>query len=213
MRESCSTRSNRMKPSPFDPIQQIDDIDSRILASMERISQAFRVLLWSEGKELGLSPIQLQMLIFLRSHDPELAKVSHLASEFNVTKATISESVKTLESKGLIFRDPEPHDSRSHTIRLTEEGAGIADKTSDFAEPIQIPIHKLGKTEKEAMLQGLLSTILHLNRMGVISVQRMCQTCQFYRRGPDSTSHFCTLLNHHLLDSELRVDCPEHHAY
>jgi hypothetical protein len=53
-----------MGKSPFDLKHQNENTDSRIIAAMERISQAYRVLLWNESKELSLSPIQIQILIF-----------------------------------------------------------------------------------------------------------------------------------------------------
>lgn len=50
--------------SDFDLNQQIQSTESKIVASLERIAQAFRVLLWQESKEFALSPIQVQLLIF-----------------------------------------------------------------------------------------------------------------------------------------------------
>lgn len=54
-----------MKKSAFDIHNQNTNTDSKIIASLERIAQAFRVLLWNESKEFSLSPIQIQVLIFL----------------------------------------------------------------------------------------------------------------------------------------------------
>src|SRR5690606_3914191 len=101
-----------MNRSDFDPGHQNQSTDSKIIASLERIAQAFRVLLWNESKTNGLSPIQVQVLIFLLHHDEEMRKVSYLASEFNMTKATISDTVKTLEQKGLITKAYNQHDTR-----------------------------------------------------------------------------------------------------
>jgi hypothetical protein len=40
-----------MKKSAFDLEHQKSSIESKIVASLERVSQAFRVLLWNESKE------------------------------------------------------------------------------------------------------------------------------------------------------------------
>src|SRR5690606_32595860 len=85
-----------MSDSPFDLAYQNKHINGKIIAALERISQAFRVLLWEESKEFALSPIQVQVLIFLLHHSEQKRKVSYLAEEFNMTKATISDTVKTL---------------------------------------------------------------------------------------------------------------------
>lgn len=196
-----------MNRSAFDLDHQNISIESKIVASLERVSQAFRVLLWNESKEFSLSPIQVQVLIFLLHHSPEKRKVSYLADEFNMTKATISDCVKTLEQKQLITKEYEPHDTRSNIIHLTEAGEDIAKKTSFFADQIQIPIDKLPSSAKEDLLSSLLEIIHHLNQTGIISIQRMCSTCQFYK---SDNGHFCQLLNQRLADEELRIDCEEH---
>jgi DNA-binding MarR family transcriptional regulator len=199
-----------MKKSAFDLDHQNSSVESKIIASLERVSQAFRVLLWNESKEFSLSPIQVQVLIFLLHHSADKRKVSYLADEFNVAKATISETIKTLEQKQLIEKTYEPHDTRSYIIHLTEKGEDVAKKTSFFATQIQVPIDKLPSTDKENLLQSLLEIIHHLNKSGIITIQRMCLTCSYYQPKSNEQPHFCKLLNQSLADSELRIDCAEH---
>ncbi|TAH37932.1 MAG: MarR family transcriptional regulator [Bacteroidetes bacterium] len=199
-----------MKKSAFDVDHQNSSIESRIVASLERVSQAFRVLLWNESKEYSLSPIQVQVLIFLLHHSDQKRKVSYLADEFNMTKATISDTIKTLEQKQLIKKVYEAHDNRSYTIHLSKKGKEIADRTSQFAKQIQAPIDKLHSADKENLLLSLLDIIHHLNKSGVITIQRMCFTCHFYKANKDGHKHFCGLLNTKLADTELRIDCAEH---
>lgn len=199
-----------MEKSSFDLSYQNKNIESKIVASLERISQAFRVLLWNESKEFSLSPIQIQVLIFLLHHSDEKRKVSYLAEEFNMTKPTISDTIKTLEQKQLIKKEYEPHDTRSYIINLTKKGKDIATQTSLFAKQIQIPIDKLHSTDKENLLLSLLDIIHHLNKSGIITIQRMCFTCHFYKSNNKGQEHFCELLNQKLAHTELRIDCEEH---
>jgi DNA-binding MarR family transcriptional regulator len=199
-----------MNNSPFDINQQNADVSNRIVAALERISTVFRVLLWNEGKELALSPIQIQILIFLLHHDIEKRKVSYLAQEFNLTKATISDAIKSLEQKELIFKESETNDTRSYVIHLTKKGSKAALRTSFFANEMMTPVEKLNNTQKEALLSGLLQIIHHFNQIGIISVQRMCQTCMHYKPGFNGEKHFCSLMNKALSVYELRLDCPEH---
>ena len=199
-----------MNKSPFNLDQQNASTDSRIIAALERISQAFRVLLWNESKEFSLSPIQVQVLIFLLHHSEEKRKVSYLADEFNMTKATISDTIKALGQKGLIKKVAEPHDTRSYVIHLTKKGIDIAGKTSVFTRELQTPIAKLNPDDKENLLLSLIGVIHHLNKAGVITIQRMCVTCIHYKPASSRNPHFCKLLNKKLEGSELRIDCPEH---
>jgi DNA-binding MarR family transcriptional regulator len=189
------------------------NIDSKIVASLERIAQAFRVLLWEASKEYGLSPIQVQVLAFLLNHPEKRRKASALAAEFDMTKPTISNTLKILEEKGLIKRFSEPQDTRSAIIHLTEKGRMAAAKTSGFAKQLREPVARLYPVEKDALLHGLLIIIEQLNRSGVITVQRMCLTCSHYRSELNGQKHFCRLLNKELAVHELRIDCPEHEPH
>lgn len=198
------------KKSDFDLSHQNQSPESKIVASLEKIAQAFRVLLWQESKEFALSPLQVQILIFLLHHSAKKRKVSSLAEEFNMTKATISDTIKTLEQKGLISKALEPQDTRSYVIHLTKKGKDIADKTSFFTKEIRTPIDELSADDKENLLLSLMDIIRHLNKAGVITIQRMCKTCVHYRPSEDGQKHFCTLLNQDLHVTDLRLDCPEH---
>ncbi len=199
-----------MNNSDFDLNHQNQTTESKITASLERIAQAFRVLLWQESKEFSLSPIQIQVLIFLYYHSDEKRKISYLADEFNMTKATISDTVKTLESKNLITKEHEPHDTRSYIIHLTQKGKDIAQRTSLFTKEIRTPIDKLYQDDKETLLLSLFDIIRHLNKSGVITIQRMCMTCAYYQPSDNGQNHFCKLLNQNLHATDLRIDCPEH---
>lgn len=53
-----------MSKSAFALTYQNQSTESKIVASLERISQAFRVLVWNESKGHSLSPIQIQVLFF-----------------------------------------------------------------------------------------------------------------------------------------------------
>ncbi len=197
-----------MKNSSFNLNEQNQKIESRIVVALERISEAFRVLLWNESKENSLSPIQIQLLIFIYFHSIEKCKVGYLANEFNMTKATISDSVKVLLSKGLVEKEIDHTDTRSFSLCLTNEGRKIAKKASFFASSIEKPIEKLSQEQKIIMLNGLLKLIYDLNKSGIITIQRMCFTCTNYQL--ENGVHYCKLLRSKLAENELRIDCPEH---
>lgn len=199
-----------MKKSDFDLQTQNQFTESKIVAALERISQAFRVLLWQQTKEFSLSPIQVQVLIFLLNHKPDTRKVSYLAEEFNLTKATISDTIKTLEQKKLIDKEYEAEDTRSYKIHLTIQGKAIAKQISFFSNEIRNPITKLSIEEKDSLFNSLLQVLNHLHQKEIVSFQRMCFTCSYYQSLKSSKKHFCKLLNKNMLQNELRIDCPEY---
>lgn len=192
----------------FNPKYQNKNIEGKIVVALERISEAFRVLLWQEGKENALTPLQLQVLIFLKFHSSKKCKVDYLSKEFNVTKATISETVRLLAKKELIYKETDATDTRSYSIYLTEKGKKIAAKSSSFAKILEKPIHSYSEKQKEIVFQSLLDLIEKLNKAGIITVQRMCLSCRFYESG--EKNDYCKLLKKKLYNPDLRVDCPEH---
>jgi len=196
-----------MKKSTFNPKQQEKDISSKIVAGMERVSEVFKVLLWEKAKLVGLSPIQIQILIFIAFHKRELCNVSHLAKEFNVTKPTVSDAIKVLDKKGMIIKDFSSSDSRSYSITLSELGTDVVSQTYDFSNPLKKQIDGFSQSELESLFGTLSQLIYKLNRNGILSVQRTCFGCKFYKK--TDGNDFCNLLQKELLSEEIRLDCPE----
>ena len=200
-----------MEKSVFNTESQQKDIASKIVVSLERISEAFKSLLWNYAKTIGISPIQIQLLIFITYHKSEFCKVSYLANEFNLTKPTISDAIKVLNKKGLIQKNYTEFDNRSYTISLTEKGKKIVSKTENFANPIKKEIEKATKNELESLYKSLNQVIYSLNKTGVLTVQRTCYSCKFYEKLEEN--HYCHLLKNKLSNSEIRVDCTEYENY
>lgn len=193
---------------PFDPDVQNNTADALILAALERIGESFRVLLWEQAKEYGLSPIQVQSLIFLHTHDNSKATITALAKEYNVTKATMSDVIKVLSGKKLVVKKNDPTDSRIQLLRLTAQGKKIAEATGGFAQTLQKHISQLSSAQKSGLKTILLDLIHHLYREKIITVQRMCFTCAHFSE--TGSKQFCHLLNIQLKPEQLRLDCPEH---
>ena len=199
--------------SVFEPSSQHGDVDKKIVASLERLSQVFRILLRGEAQERGLSPIQARFLVHLLHHGAALRRVSQLAREFDLTRATVSDAVGSLEQKGLIHREPWPHDKRVTTLCLTPIGEHTARELAAWANVVEEHLKGRSTEEKEGVMRFLMSLIGSLQKSGLITVARMCVTCRFFR--PDahlgeSSSHHCALLDVPLSGSDLRADCPEH---
>lgn len=191
----------------FNPNNQETDLANKIVAGLERISEAFKVLLWEKAKALGLSPIQIQILIFIAYHKMEFCNVTHLAKEFNVTKPTISDVVRVLINKGFIEKIFPSSDSRSYTIQLTDEGKHIVSKTENFALPIKTQLKNTDASDLNSLFKTISNLIFQLNKSGVLTLQRTCYACKFHQKIQDRD--YCNLLEKELLNSEIRIDCLE----
>jgi len=196
-----------MHESTFNPKQQEKDFSSKIVAGLERVSEVFKILLWEKAKLVGLSPIQIQILIFIAFHKQNLCNVSHLAKEFNVTKPTVSDAIKVLDNKGLIIKNFSSSDNRSYSISLSELGNDIVSQTNDFSNPLTKQVNSFSRSELESLFGTLSQLIYKLNRNGILSVQRTCYGCKFYEK--NKKLDYCNLLQKELLRQEIRLDCPE----
>ncbi len=124
-----------------------------------------------------------------------------------MTKATVSDAVKVLLKKELLVKVPNPEDARSFDLVLSAIGRKIADSASVFTKELISPLYQLSDEEKSNLLASLFNIIRHLNKAGIITLQRMCFNCNFYS---SSKGHYCNLLKMPLRDTDLRIDCPEH---
>jgi len=198
-----------MNHSAFNPQEQEKHTASKIVAGLERISEVFKVLIWEQAKSVGLSPIQIQILIFVTYHKPDLCNVSHLAREFNVTRPTVSDAVRVLVNKKLIVKEHSSEDRRSYTIFLSGAAKEIVAKTGHFSFPLKKQIEQFDDSELEDLWGTLSKLIYQLNRSGILTVQRTCYGCIYYDSSHEGADH-CRLLKKNLYTEDIRLDCPEY---
>jgi DNA-binding MarR family transcriptional regulator len=197
---------DQLTVAPGDP----HDLDTKLVAALERVGQALRVQLWDAAKEHGLSPTQLQVLLRLASDPPARRRIGALAAELDVTHPTISDAVAVLRRKGLVERQ---EGGRRAGVALTGRGEATAAAVSTWQQRTRTLLDALPADDKEQTLRVLVTLIGRLQRSGVITVARMCATCRFFRPDahPDSAQpHHCALVDAPMADRELRVDCAEH---
>lgn len=193
--------------SVFNLKNQNENLNSKIVAGLERVSQVFRILLWEKTKKKKLSPIQIQLLIFIQHHSPDKATVSYLAQEFSLTKPTISDAIKVLDQKKLIQKTLSTDDGRGYSISLTKEGKKVTSEIEDFADLLVDHIAHVNVADKIILWENISNLIARLNQLNIINVQRTCFDCKHY--SIKNKNSFCKLLNQKLLKSDIRMDCPE----
>lgn len=188
-------------------------LDKKIVAALERVARALRGLLWEAVQPLGLSPIQGQLLLYLRDHREETCRVSYLAREFGLTQATVSDAVSSLQEKGLVRRRPGRWDRRVSTLSLTPSGHALAARLAHWDHRAVQALQDHADPERQQALLFLMRLIDRWQRLGIVSVARMCVTCRFFQLDatPDTDApYYCRLLNRSLTVSALRLDCVDH---
>lgn len=193
--------------SIFNLNSQNSNLDNKIVAGLDRISQVFKTLLWEKSKTYNLSPIQIQLLIFIAYHSDEKTTVSYLSQEFNLSKPTISDTIKTLEQKQFINKIVDRKDTRSYRIVLTETGKNIVLETENFVNPLTEIITNSKQNDKLVLWENITNIIQQLNELKIISVQRTCLKCKHYSE--NNNKAFCNLLNQNLKTEDIRIDCEE----
>ncbi len=163
-------------------INQDAGMDQKFVAALKRVSQVVRTLAWNTGQLLGLNPIQVQILLFLLHHGQQNNKISSLAKEFTITKASMSETVSALERKNLVHKRYAASDVRNFKIELTSEGRQTAETAALYAHDLFSTVSKLPLYHKHQLYSILGDIIFDLHTSGVITVQRMCYTCKYYEQ-------------------------------
>lgn len=184
--------------------------EKRIASAFERISQVFRHQQWELFNSHGLRPIQTRLLIHLKNQTGEPQTVTSIAHFFNLAKATISNTIKTLERDGYIQFKQDPDDGRRKIVQLTEEGEKMAHKSSGFAHPVFEAVQTLPDHEKGQLLQHLLKTIYHLQDKDLLKSTRMCFACKHLKQNPHRYIPFhCEYFQQPMKSTDLKIDCPK----
>jgi DNA-binding MarR family transcriptional regulator len=193
------------------PLGSREGVDPKLVAAIDRLGQALRVQMGHVARAHGLTSTQLQLLLRLRVDPPERRRVGALAAELDVTLPTVSDSITTLERKGLVERVPDPSDGRGVRIVLTDLGHGVAEAADAWQARAQRLLGAVSERDKERALGFLVGLLAELHREGLVSIARMCVTCRFFREGGGSDGDDrCALLDLDLGPGDIRVDCPDH---
>ncbi|MEZ4950628.1 MAG: MarR family transcriptional regulator [Saprospiraceae bacterium] len=184
------------------------NLEAKILIGLERLSEALKTLLWEKAKIYGISPIQIQILLFVANHKTEICNVSYLAKEFNVTKATISDAVRVLVKKEYLEKDFSPIDNRRYNLTLTNLGTQLVSNLSGYATPFEEELTSFKNQDLYKVYDILTKLIFQLNQRDIIQVQRTCFNCKYYN-GDKKERHYCNYLKSELKMQEIRLDCNE----
>lgn len=198
--------------SIFNHKYQHSDLDAKLVLALERISHIFRVLLWEQTRQYNLSPIQTQILIYVY-HQPDTDRnITNLAQRLNLTKATVSDAVKSLVQKKLVKKLSDKDDARFFYLELTSKGKELVKKIESWGEKFRRNFNDIPIDKKINLYETLLQILISFEEEGIINRNRICITCRHFQiqKKNRKETYFCQLLNLPLQTEELRVDCPEH---
>lgn len=203
-----------MLPEMTTPPNQ-DSLGHRVAVGLAKIGLALKSHAWQNAGQQGLTPTQGQVLTLLRTKGATGMRLSEVASELAVTAATTSDAVTTLVEKALVLKTRAVDDGRAIAITLTLQGQQVAEQVADWSDLLLNAVSELSIAEQEVFLQGIIKMIRKLQEQKLISVSRMCVTCQFFRPNIYTDAerpHHCAFVDAPFGDCSLQVDCPDHIA-
>jgi DNA-binding MarR family transcriptional regulator len=197
------------RKTSFSPEQQFTDLDARLLLSLQRLSDMLKAMQWEQARLLGITPLQLQILLFVGYHTPDVNKAANIATELQVSRPTISDAVGSLVTKKLLEMHADKRDRRSYSLVLTEAGVQMMEQAGEYLAQLETVLDKRPGQDKSLLYQSVYSIIAGLVSPEKGGVQRMCYNCAHYS-GNKKRQHECLFLQKPLLSSELQLDCPYH---
>lgn len=186
--------------------------DSDHVASLvERIGRLVR----AREAGTGLNPAQWEVLRYLARANRFSRSPSAVADYLATTRGTVSQTLISLESKGLIRKGVNARDRRGATLELTDAGGALLEKADPMDELTRAlaalpPLHA---TLLSQALSRVLDTLLAANDRKAFGV---CATCRHFRHeafpGRPEGPHQCGLIDAPLAAGEATRICAEHAA-
>lgn len=180
------------------------DNSKRIVDLLERIGR----LLTTEAHAEGLLPVHWETLRYLARANRFSQHAAALAAFLGLTKGTVSQTLGTLESKGLVKKTVDKRDKRSKHLTLTAKGKLLL-KRDPLALTVGV-VEDLGSKSRQH-LESALEEFL-LARLGAQDRQPFgqCSDCRYFaQRHADGAPHYCQLLEEELVESDAFAICFE----
>lgn len=115
------------------------EFNNSIFSMIREISHKIDILLQDTAQELGITTLQLKMLITLYANK-EPVSIGNLGKAIGVTGGNISNICKKLEKQGFVTRIRSEEDERVVNVGLTEIGSEAAEKVGSYFNQIRADI-------------------------------------------------------------------------
>lgn len=181
-----------------------------IYEHLERISHLLRADARRADAGSGLQPVQLEALHYLSLCNAYSNTPAAVADYLGLTKGTVSQTLRVLESNGYVEKQPDDKDRRVVHLRLTETGRRLV---AEAIPPRTLlnGIDSLSEPDRrqlEASLRQLLHAMQHSNRLRPFG---LCKTCRHNAPLEGQTAAFrCGLTGENLSPEAVEHICREH---
>ena len=192
------------------PTPSLDQREQAALG-LEQLAFLVRADAWRGQGTPALPPTQAGVLRMLAG-EPSGLRPGHIAERVGVSPASLSDSLKALEARGWIRRDPDPDDGRAMRVRLSRPGRALAARLNDPARGMGALLAVLPERDVAALLRATQLLVAEAQRQGLATGLRTCVGCRFFRpyaSDDPERPHLCGFTRQPFGDRELRVDCSD----
>ncbi len=153
----------------------------------------------------GLRPVQWEILRYL-SHANAISRCpGSLALYLDTTRGTVSQTLITLEKKGLITRERNAFDWRGTLLNLTAEGRRAA--SSDPLRELRTAAEMI---DGAALGEGLRDLLGQMQKRGGLKAFGVCRNCDhFHPQVEAGRDHFCDAINEPVSENNSHFICRE----
>lgn len=180
--------------------------DITLFDLLERLSSLTRAWFRQQPLLNELQPVQLSALAYLARCNRYSNTPLGVTEYLGLTKGTVSQSLKQLEAKGMIFRIPDSLDKRSVHLQLTETATELL---TALLPPGFLVKGETQMGEHGELLKKLLADLLReIQLTSNVPGFGLCHSCSFHQR--HNKQQICGLTGETLSEDDSMLICREH---
>lgn len=159
--------------------------------------------------ERGLNPVQWEALRYIARANRFSRTPAALAEFLSSSRGTVSQTLITLEGKGLIARNDHPRDGRSIELDLTAEGRRLLSEDGERLFAADIDVTGAAGPLSAVLEKALARSIARRGGRAFGS----CKSCRHFRKAEGGETPFrCAFFNAPLSAPEAQAICAEMEA-
>lgn len=174
---------------------------------VERINSLLRSWQRDDAQLSQVPAVQLSALRYLCICNHYSDTVMGVTDYLGLTKGTVSQSLKALEERQWIYKQPDPQDKRIVHLKPTAEGETIAQQLM-AVQVLQHAVQQLGPEQEQQLTNVLQQLLTQIQQQQQRKSFGVCHSCRFHQQ--QDGKPFCGLTRQPLPDSATSLICREH---
>ncbi len=183
------------------------DTSKTIHDIVERLGNLLRADVRAACHAQGVRPVQFEALNYIAQCNRYSDTPQAVAEYLGLTKGTVSQTIKALETKGLLRKCIDKQDKRVVHLKPTARGRRLVDQTAP-ADSVVRGIDRMTVGEQTAMVEALQRLLRAMQQANGLKTFAPCHTCRFNQQREGG--YFCELTQEPLAEDDVKLLCREH---